>query len=256
MLFTWLKNRRRRKLLAEPFPVEWAEALQENVGHYALLPAALQERLRDIVRILIAEKEWVAARGLTLSDEMRVTVAAMAGILLLGQENFYFENVPTILLTPTGYKARRRHFLGGEASLVSDEELLGEANYAGHITVSWADALHAAREPGHGENLVFHEFAHKIDMLSGYADGTPPMPVKLMRRWQPLMKEEFEELIQAVEWDRETFLDSYGATDEGEFFAVLTEAFFDNPLGLRVHHAELYRLFVDFYGVNPAEWFA
>lgn len=255
MLFSWLRKRRRRKLLAEPFPQGWLQILHDDVGHYRLLPEHLQRKLRDTLRILVAEMDWEGVGGLEITDRVRVTIAAVASLLLLGQENFYFENVQSVLVTPAGYKSRRRYPLAGGAEIVATEELEGEADYNGPIKIAWPIALSAAHEPGYGENLVLHEFAHKIDMLSGTIDGTPPMPTKLLERWEPIMKEGYEELMQSVEWDRETFLDPYGATDEAEFFAVVTEAFFDDPRGLKEHHPELYQLFSDFYCLDPAEWF-
>lgn len=256
MFFSFFKKRRRRKLLAEPFPEAWLDILQTNVGLYALLPPNLQEKLRDTLRIFIAEKDWEGCRGLEMTDEVKVTVAALASILLLGQEGFYFDNVQTILVYPAGYKARRRQGLGGGVYIESTNALLGEANhYTGPITLSWNQILLAAREPGHGENLVFHEFAHKIDMLTGYVDGTPPMPAELLERWEPVMRREYRRLVHAAEWGRKSFLDPYGATDEAEFFAVTTEAFFDDPLGLRADHPALYRLFSELYAVDPAAWF-
>lgn len=255
MLFSWLKKRRRRKLLAEPFPPGWVAVLERNVALYSMLPAPLQEKMRQIVRVFLAEKDWEGCRGLEMTPEVQVTIAALASVLILGQDDFFFDNVQTILVYPRGYKARRRHGLSGSAYIEATEEMLGEADYNGPIILAWSEVQAAAREPGHGENLVFHEFAHKVDMLSGDADGTPPMPLELRGRWQQIVKEEYEELTRAVEWHRESFLDPYGATSECEFFAVTTEAFFDNPVELRENHPELYALFADFYRLEPARWF-
>lgn len=257
MLFSWLKKRRRRKLLAEPFPAEWLDILKNNVAHYALLPAELQPKLRDIVRIMVAEKDWGGGRGLEITAEMQVTVSALAGVLVLGQDGFYFDNVMTVLVYPSGYRARRRQALGaGGAYLEGTEALEGEADPHGPITLSWDRVLEAGRAPGYGDNLVFHEFAHKIDMLSGEADGAPPMPASLARRWAPAMTAAYAGLVRAVEQRRRVFLDPYGATNEAEFFAVLTEAFFDDPLGLRAAHPDLYQLMSELYRLDPAPWFA
>jgi Mlc titration factor MtfA (ptsG expression regulator) len=255
MFFSWLRKRRRRRILAEPFPDEWRGVLESNVVHYGLLPPELQEKLRGIIQVLVAEKDWAGCRGLAMTVEIKVTLAALAGILILGQDDFYFDNVLTVLVYPSGYRARRRHGLGGEAFIEGMEELEGEADPNGPITLSWNSTLEAARQPGYGSNLVFHEFAHKVDMLAGEATGKPPMPRALEERWDAVMPRAYRNLVRAVEQRRKSFLDPYGATNEAEFFAVVTEAFFDDPLGLRAGHAELYEVFRELYRLDPATWF-
>lgn len=255
MLFSWLKNRRRRRLLAQPFPTLWLDVLQENVALYARMIEPERARLRDVVRVLVSEKEWIGSKNFEVTDRMKVVVAAQAAILVLGLEDFWFDNVTSILLRRRGYKTKRRHSLGGEAYLESEEPLLGEAHYNGPLILAWREVDDAARRPGYGENLIYHEFAHKLDQLTGYADGTPPLPWSLQARWEKTLKAEFEALVHATEWDQETVLDPYGATDPAEFFAVATETFFDNPLDLRRQHPELFDLFREFYRQNPCHWF-
>src|SRR5262245_4182929 len=104
MLLSWLRARRRRKILAEPFPIRWNEFLVRNVGHYALLTPVEQERLRDVARILVAEKEWLGRGGLFLTEEMRVTIAAQAALLLLGGDRGYFKRVRTVVVFPTSFR--------------------------------------------------------------------------------------------------------------------------------------------------------
>src|ERR1051326_4369151 len=100
MLFSWWKNRRRRKLLAEPFPVDWEAVLEDNVKHDAVLSEAERQKLRRAVQILIAEKDWEGCRGLEATDEVRITIAALAAILTLGFDDFYFDHVQTVLVYP------------------------------------------------------------------------------------------------------------------------------------------------------------
>src|SRR5438874_11867137 len=101
MLFSWFRTRRRRKLLAEPFPVRWNAFLESNVGHYPLLPPAEQARLRDAARVLVAEKRWLGRGGLFVTEEMKVTIAAQGALLLLGQERNYFARVRDGVVFPT-----------------------------------------------------------------------------------------------------------------------------------------------------------
>lgn len=109
------------------------------------------------------------------------------------------------------------------------------------------------REPWCGCNLVFHEFAHQLDMINGDADGVPPLPAELRQPWADVMAKEYRRLTKASRRRRDTLLDPYGATEPAEFFAVTTEAFFDAPTDLRDEHPGLYDLFRRYYGQDPAE---
>lgn len=255
MLFRWLKERRRQKLLAEPFPSAWSEIIDSHVALYSFLEPNEQGRLRDLLRILIAEKEWEGCRGLEMTDEIRVTVAAQASMLLLGLRDTYFDNVQTILVYPQAFRVLEQKPVAGDVALHGQGERLGEAHLNGPVILSWTDAAEDAAKPGYGQNLVFHEFAHKLDMQNGEADGVPILPRPLRKRWQSVMAKEFHRLCVAADRDRDTLIDPYGATDEAEFFAVVTEAFFDQPLALREQHPKLYELLRDYYRVEPAAWF-
>jgi Mlc titration factor MtfA (ptsG expression regulator) len=123
--------------------------------------------------------------------------------------------------------------------------------------LSWEEVLDGARHPGVGQNLVFHEFTHQLDMLDGSIDGTPPLDTsEQAKRWHRVMTSEFNRLIRASERGRATLLDQYGATDEGEFFAVATECFFDQPVEMARRHPELYELLREYYRQDPATRFA
>src|SRR5215510_8651804 len=119
MIFSWLKRRRRAKLLATPFPDPWLPIL-DRVGHYRLIPSDQQNRLRDGLRVIIAEKEFEGCGGLELTDEIRVTIAAMASVMLLGFDDYYFDNVQTILVYPTAFAVPQQMPLGGDAVLQTE----------------------------------------------------------------------------------------------------------------------------------------
>lgn len=255
MLFSWLRNRRRRQLLATPFPDAWQHALQDRLGHYALIAEPARARLRDIVRILIEEKDWEGCRGLELTDPMRVVIAGSAAILILGLDNFFFDNVQTILVYPNAFVVKQERGLGGGATVEEESDRLGEAHYRGPVILSWEETQENALEPGYGQNLVFHEFAHQLDMLNGSADGTPVLPsADLAARWARIMNDEYRQLQRAERRGRHTLLDPYGATDPAEFFAVATECFFDAPRGMHSEYPDLYELFRDYYRQDPAAW--
>jgi MtfA peptidase len=237
MLFSWLQRRRRRKILAAPFPAEWNDYLQRNVAHYRYLTPREQARLRDDLRIFVAEKNWEGCGGLAMTDEIKVSIAAQACLLVLGMEHNYFDRVRSVLVYPHGFVDPRES--------------------AGPVILSWSEVRDEGRNPRQGHNVVFHEFAHQLDMLDGVINGAPPLPDREQReRWQRVMTAEYRRLLDASAHGRATLLDQYGTTNEGEFFAVATECFFDRPADMERRHPELYDLLRTYYRQDPAARFA
>jgi Mlc titration factor MtfA (ptsG expression regulator) len=248
MLFSYRKHERRQELLAEPFPEQWLSHLRNNVFLYRLLSEAEQGRVRDALRIFIAEKYWEGCSGLTMSDEIKVTVAANACLLVLGFEHYYFDELKTILVYPGGYLAQDRFTEEGQF-----DHRLGEAHHRGPVVLSWWDARWDSRRIGR-RNLVLHEFAHKLAELNDPHSGTPPIAEPAFRgRWEEAMAAEYEQLVQDVRSDREPLLDPCGATSRAEFFAVAAECFFMQPLQLRRRHSRLYEILAEWFNQDPAE---
>ena len=255
MIFRWLRNRRRRKILAGPFPDDWLKILDANVWQYESLSSPEQAKLRDDLRLFIAEKYWEGCGEFELTDEVRVTIAAYACLLGLGLDPDSYDHVMTILVYPEDYFAPQRTYADG--GLVRDElsNRSGEAWMRGPVVLSWADVLSSGRRRGRGRNLVIHEFAHKLDMLNHEVDGTPPLRDGAgIPEWREVMANEYDELARRVERGRRTLLDPYGATNIGEFFAVATECFFEKPVRLRRDEPVLYAMFREYYGQDPAAW--
>jgi Mlc titration factor MtfA (ptsG expression regulator) len=224
------------------------------VAQYRFLSEAEQQKLRDDLRVFIADRYWEGCNGLVLTDEMKVTVAAQACLLILGLEPALYNRLKTILIYPRGYAGPEQRPLGGPAILESQSARLGEAHYRGPVILSWEDVLEEGRSPRWGKNLVFHEFAHQLDMLDGAANGTPPLAsAEEARRWKNVMTSEFRQLVEASERGKATLLDQYGAENEAEFFAVATECFFDRPVQLSRRHPQLYALLRDYYRQDPAK---
>ena len=254
MIISWLRRRRRRRLLARPFPAKWLTYLEENFGLYASLTAQEQARLRDLVRFFIAEKYWEACGGLVMSEEIQVTIAGQACFLLLGLDDDCFDRVRSILVYPRGYLARSSGpAVAGGVALEGTSGLAGEAVYRGPVILSWEEAVEDGRHPQSGRNLVFHEFAHQLDMLDGVVNGTPPLRSALdRRRWRKVMTTEYQQLIAASAEGRASLLDQYGTTNEGEFFAVATECFFCRPRAMLRRHSGLYEILREYYRQDPA----
>jgi Mlc titration factor MtfA (ptsG expression regulator) len=219
------------------------------------LTEAEQKKLRDAVQIMIAEKEWQGCRGQEMTDEVRVTIAALAAVMTLGFSDFYFDNVETILVYPTERTVKQERDIGGGATLVEENEALGQIGWRGPVVLSWAEICDNTIAQGYGGNLVFHEFAHKLDMLNGALDGTPNLPTnELARRWSRVMDKEYRRLQRAEAREADTLLDPYGAENPAEFFAVATECFFDAPQAMQRVYPPLYELFRDYFRQDPAAW--
>jgi Mlc titration factor MtfA (ptsG expression regulator) len=252
VLFSWLRSRRRAKLLAEPMPAEWPGYLERNVPLYSRLTEAERARLRNILRVLVAEKQWEGCGGLTMTDEVKVTVAAHAALLLLGIDHDYFARVMSILVYPSGFRSPEG-WMRADGVVDLSAGALGEAWYDGPVVLAWDSVLEGGRDPKDGRNVVLHEFAHQLDYLDGVADGTP-----VLRRegdyakWQEVMTREFERLKRESEHGRPAVLDEYGATNHAEFFAVATEAFFEKSRQMYARHPELYGVLSEYYGQDPA----
>jgi Mlc titration factor MtfA (ptsG expression regulator) len=257
MLFSWLRNRRRRKLLAEPFPVRWQAILNRNVGHYPRLSPAEQSTLRDITRVLIAEKKWEGCAGLFVTEEMKVTIAADAALLLLGgADHDYYARVASVIVYPSTFRTPRPED-DWEDDFLSDTVLSGQAVYRGPVILSWEEVLPEARDPDAGYNVVIHEFAHQLDFLDNAINGTPPLDdPELEKRWRYVMTVAFEDHRRALKrGDEETFFTEHAADDETEFFADATEAFYCRPEDMLELYPEVYRLLAAYYRVDPTKWF-
>ncbi len=252
-MFRWLHERRRRRLLSTAFPDRWRRFLARNMWPYQYLAESQQSRIHDSVRILIAEKNWEGCAGLTLSDEMRVTIAGQAGLLVLGHPGFYFERLQTILVFPDTIIHRKSVQAGG--IIKQDQPISGAAWQGGIVSLSWPDVLTGGQHGADGHNLVLHEFAHVLDGIDGEMCGSPPFGKRdLVRRWAKVSRLETDRLHTASLHGQRTFLDHYGGTNESEFFAVATENFFERPRGLDENHPEVFELLLALYQVDPRDW--
>jgi Mlc titration factor MtfA (ptsG expression regulator) len=257
MVFAWLRRRRRARILAAPFPQAWLEILERQIVDYPLLSEKQQVKLRDDLRIFVAEKNWEGCNGLVLTDETKVVIAALACLLTLEivYEGDPYGRVPSILVYPTAFKTPKVRRLGGsEFTLVGEQALEGEAVYRGAVLLNWSDIAESLAEPGSGHNLVWHEFAHQLDMLDGSIDGTPPLPTAELRlRWHDVMTAEYEQLVNDVRHRQPTLVDRGARENAAEFFAYSTECFFDCPLEMRELHPRLYAMLDEYYRQDPAQ---
>jgi Mlc titration factor MtfA (ptsG expression regulator) len=239
----WLTNWRRRRVL-ERHRID--DALWDQATHgLAFLPRS--EKLRELALLFLAEKQFAGAHGLEVTDAMRVSIAAQACLPILELGLDWYRGFTGIVVYPGDFRVSRSHT--DEHGVVHewDDELAGEAMPGGPVVLSW-DAT--ANDPY--INVVIHEFAHKLDMLNGEADGLPPLHADMDRAaWAAAFKEAYEGFCDAVERGKETWLDPYAAEHPSEFFAVLSEAFFEDPAQTRRRYPDVYDQLRLFYRQDP-----
>ena len=260
MLFTFFRNRRRKRWLAEPVPDQWLRWLEEGVWHYRYLSDEPRARLHDAVRVLFHEKEWTGGRDFQVTDEMRVVIAGQAAILTLGfNEPYFFDRLMTVVVYPGPYSTQPADvsslILGMDGDVFGLEAHSGESWQGGPIVLSWSVVEEEGRDGAIASNLVMHEFAHHLDSLDGETTGSPPMnDWRFRKRWYRVTDQEYFRLLRSVRRGQQTLLDHYGATNHAEFFAVSTECFFTRPHALARENPELHKVLCRLYGQDPCEW--
>lgn len=251
----YLTKRRRELHQVEPLTIQQQQILQRAMPLYNRLPDSLRHQLNGHIQVFLKEKKFIGADGLIVEANMCLLIAANACLLLLNRHSDYFTNVKTILLYPSAYRTRQ---LSQEHGLVSAKEQirLGESWPWGTIVLSWSDSLAGSVNDQDGHNVILHEFAHQLDQQNGGATGTPKLDDKTMyKQWESIFSEEYHQLKSQLWQHKESVIDRYGATNEAEFFAVVTESFFEKPLELRQQHTALYELLYQYYQVDPVSWF-
>src|SRR5438552_1980702 len=249
-----LRNWKRRRLLAQAAIPEllWREAL-ESLPFLAVYTDAELERLRERVVVFLAEKSILGARGFEVIPLMRVIIALQACVLVLNLDPRYYDGWESVIVYPDEFITDLEY--EDEAGVVhrAHEPLAGEAMPQGPVVLSWPDVEASADWSSAGMNLVIHEFAHKLEMRSGEANGCPPLPAEMPpRSWQKAMNCAFDHFRARVEKGEDTPIDPYAAESPAEFFAVLSEVFFADPTLLVHEYPKIYELFAWFYKQDPA----
>src|SRR2546426_38679 len=240
------------RLPTGPIPDTWYAIVERNVALARGLSSDERERLLRLVQVFLADKHFEGCGGLILTEEMQVTIAAEASLLLLHLEGPCYPTLRTVLVYPHGFVPKLARSPGMGEVAPAPDRLIGESWGDGVVVISWDDAVRGARNPGDGDNVVWHEFAHQLDAEDGVSDGAPILPPNALRTWGGVLSEEYERLRRDAEHGRPSALDEYGATNKAEFFAVATESFFEKPVQLEREHPELYGQLREFYGQDPA----
>ena len=252
----WFKKRHRKRLANQQFPGEWLRIIEKNVPFYKGLTAEDKTELQGHILVFLAEKSFEGCGGLEITDEIRITIAAQACLLLLHRKTDYYPGLSSILVYPRAFITRRATRLTSGAVSEAPETLAGESWTQGSVVLSWDDVRHGAAYIHNGHNVVFHEFAHQIDSSNGKGDSSALLKDRSSYiAWARALQKDYENLRRAAARNRRSFLDQYGATNPAEFFAVATEFFFEKPGELRKVHPDLYAELKQFYQQDPACYF-
>ncbi|NIP19038.1 MAG: hypothetical protein GWM87_13455 [Xanthomonadales bacterium] len=254
-LAAWIPRWRLRRAVEAPFPEEWVEILEANIQVYRKLPMKLRRQLRLLIKQFLHQVHFAGAGGLEVTDEMRVTIAAEACMLILNRPTGVYPGLRYIIVYPTTFVVEREDYDDAGVVEYGPQELLGESWHEGKVILAWDSVLHGSRNFMDGQNVVLHEFAHQLDAEFGGHDGAPLLGGgSSYSNWAAILSEEFEELQERSRHGRRTLLDEYGATHPAEFFAVATETFFEKPRQMSKHHPELFEELKAYYRIDPREW--
>lgn len=247
------RDHHRKELNEQPFPAGWSRIIGQNVPCCRSLHPDERKRLEDLIKVFIAEKHFEGCGGLAITDEIRVTVAAQACLLLLNLRHDYYERLISILVYPESFDfEQEERGVAGTVS-VTNRPVMGLSSSTGAVVLSWPDTVRGAQRPDDGVNVVFHEFAHQLDQLDGAMNGAPVLDsASMYREWAQVLGSEYQRLQEEVETGTPSLIGAYAATKPAEFFAVVTELFFERPIELQQEHPALYEEFRQYYGQDPA----
>ena len=249
-----LRNKQRGVLMREPIAEYFPGFIEKNIPLYNRLPDELKEQLHGLVNVFMNEKCFVGCGGLEITDEIKVTIAAQACMLLLNRKARFYSKLKTIYVYPHTYVAKSLQNDGG--LMVEGKSVrLGESWQNGPVVLAWDSITGGARNIQDGRNVVMHEFAHQLDQEDGDADGAPILENRsCYRSWAHVLSEEYQRLRDKAHDRHRSVLNQYGATNPAEFFAVATEAFFEKPKQMHKHSPGLYEELKSYYKLDPLQW--
>jgi Mlc titration factor MtfA (ptsG expression regulator) len=241
------KNRRRR-LATSTLSAQQTDWVRKNWKLWDELPEGLRTEVAGLALVFLDEKVFEACGGLEeVTEEMQIVVAVQACLLWSNQRGAPYPALRAILMYPDAYRVKDEFGM--------ESVRLGESWSRGTVVLAWNSVLGGGLNDEDGHNLVIHEFAHQLDTVNGPADGFPELPDNAdFENWPQVFSREFEKLCRDVDSGRKTVMDSYGTTNEAEFFAVAAETFFEKSRNMAEEHPELYRLLQDFFATDPKSW--
>ncbi|NOD62997.1 MULTISPECIES: zinc-dependent peptidase [unclassified Ruegeria] len=251
--YFWSKQQARQALLAAPLSDQQRRLIDAQVPILQKVPQDLRAKLEGKINLFLDQVEFIGCDGLDVTEDMQMSIAAQACLLVVNTELWY-DNLTTILIYPSAFKSRQSRHSG---YVVTEKEIVrtGESWNRGPVILSWAHSQRGAMNDHDGQNVVFHEFAHQIDDLTGSANGVPVLSAnQSFSEWEAAFLTAYDAHVQAVEMGRPTVIDPYGAEGHEEFFAVSVEVFFERPKALRNSDPEVYKQLSKLFQLDPAQW--
>ena len=254
-MFKFLKDKRRRAIRERPFPDPWIHWLEHNFPVYKRLSEDDRKELHGHIHVLLEEKRFEGCEGLELTDEMRVTIAGQAALLLLHRDTDYYPSLHSILVYPEAYVAETEEVDPSGVVTEFDDDRSGETWEQGSLVLAWDDTLEGGRDLEDSFNVVLHEFTHQLDLENGEIDGVPRLEGKARYdSWTEVFTDAFKRFQKDVDRGKPTLLDPYGADDEAEFFAVAVEGFFELPVEFKKTYPGVYEELSAYFKQDPASW--
>lgn len=243
------RERRRNELRAIPLADQQHELIASVFPLWKKVPQQTRELAEEWIQVFLAEKSFEACGDLEeVTEEMRLAIAAPACLLIAHRPQDYYERLKSILVYPVAYRSR-------DDRDGSESVRLGESWGTGSVVLAWQSVRQGSADPRDGLNVVLHEFAHQVDQADGAADGVPEFELQEdYGRWSRAFAPAYREFCEKVNEGRRTVMDSYGAENPAEFFAVGTETFFERSKAMKREEPEVYREMSRFYGMDPASW--
>ncbi len=255
ILFDFFKNRRRERVLRKTHldDAEWNRALNDYSFTRAL-NSDERARLKQLTILFLAEKPINGAGNLNIDNGARLAIAIQACMLILNLDLDWYKTWTEVILYPGGFVTRHEEVDEAGVVHVVEQPMSGESWPNGTVVLSWTDVQQAGQaENEGGYNVVIHEFAHQIDMLNGEANGFPPLHKTMSRKqWAAVFSQAYEHFCKRVDDWEDTVIDEYAAENPAEFFAVISEAFFEAPLAVRNEYSDVYAQLALFYRQDPA----
>ena len=250
------KFKKYRELIKQPLNDDHRQIVENNFKLYLSLTREQQLKLEGLINLFLEEKNFEGCGGLEITDEIRVTIAAQACLLLLNNSTQpWYSRLTTIYVYPSAYKTKVNGVMANGFVGTKEVVRLGESWVGGTVVLSWNHSKHGAINFEDGKNVVLHEFAHQLDQADGDSDGVPALATEnCYMSWGVVHGKEFDKLVRKTMKNHKTVMDKYGATNEAEFFAVATESFFEKPAQMTKKHPELYDTLKKYYGLDPVSW--
>ena len=249
----WSKRQWQQEVLASRLTDEEWRIIRAQVPLIRKLPPSLKEPFEGKVALFLNQVDLVGCDGLEVTDDMALSIAGQAALLVVGTEAWY-KHLTTVLIYPGAFKSKQTL---QDGYVVTEEEVvrLGESWSRGPVVLSWRDVQQGGLNDSDGLNVVLHEFAHQLDDLSGQTDGAPPMADgQSFARWAQVIVAAYDRHVANTQAGRRTVIDAYGATSHEEFFAVAVELFFEKPHALQEAEPEVYAQLSKLLNVDPASW--